>query len=100
MGARSFSGGVGFVFGSVFGVLIQGVIQTIISFDGSLNSWWTRIFIGILLFVFIAMQRFLSSGRMVRFLSGLQNKDQRKRNLANFYRISPLSFIRGFSLNL
>lgn len=78
IGGTLLSGGVGFVFGSVFGVLIQGVIQTIISFDGSLNSWWTRIFIGILLFVFIAMQRFLSSGRMVRFLSGLQNKKSKK----------------------
>ncbi|MGY5449785.1 galactofuranose ABC transporter, permease protein YjfF [Agarivorans sp. MS3-6] len=74
IGGTLLTGGVGFVAGTLFGVLIQGVIQTIISFDGTLNSWWTKIFIGLLLFVFIAMQRLLSSARMLRFLEKLKHR--------------------------
>ena len=36
-----------------------GLIQTYISFDGTLSSWWTKIIIGLLLFCFIALQRLL-----------------------------------------
>ncbi|OXX64124.1 galactofuranose ABC transporter, permease protein YjfF, partial [Vibrio sp. V10_P2A27P122] len=59
IGGTLLSGGVGTVFGSMFGVLIQGLIQTYITFDGSLSSWWTKIIIGILLFSFIGLQRLL-----------------------------------------
>ena len=31
-----------------------------INFDGTLSSWWTKIAIGILLFIFIALQRGLT----------------------------------------
>jgi simple sugar transport system permease protein len=41
-------------------VLILGLIQTFITFQGTLSSWWTKIVIGILLFVFILLQRYLS----------------------------------------
>ena len=60
IGGTLLSGGVGTVFGSLFGVLIQGLIQTYINFDGTLSSWWTKIAIGILLFIFIALQRGLT----------------------------------------
>ena len=40
--------------------MIQGLIQTYINFDGTLSSWWTKIAIGILLFIFIALQRGLT----------------------------------------
>lgn len=59
IGGTLLSGGVGTVFGSLFGVLIQGLIQTYITFDGTLSSWWTKIIVGILLFSFIGMQRLL-----------------------------------------
>lgn len=59
IGGTLLSGGVGTVFGSLFGVLIQGLIQTYITFDGTLSSWWTKIIIGVLLFSFIALQRLL-----------------------------------------
>ncbi|MFV0574367.1 MAG: galactofuranose ABC transporter, permease protein YjfF [Vibrio sp.] len=59
IGGTLLSGGVGTVFGSLFGVLIQGLIQTYITFDGTLSSWWTKIIIGILLFCFIGLQRLL-----------------------------------------
>ncbi len=57
IGGTLLSGGVGTVLGTLFGVAIQGLIQTYINFDGTLSSWWTKIAIGILLFIFIAMQR-------------------------------------------
>ncbi len=30
----------GMVLGTLFGVAIQGLIQTYINFDGTLSSWW------------------------------------------------------------
>lgn len=65
IGGILLTGGVGYVLGTFFGVLIQGVIQTLISFDGTLSSWWTKIVIGLLLFVFILFQRILSERRAV-----------------------------------
>lgn len=56
IGGTLLSGGVGNVIGTAFGVLVLGIIQTLIMFQGSLNSWWTRIVIGALLFVFILFQ--------------------------------------------
>lgn len=57
LGGTLLTGGVGLVAGTLFGGLIQGVIQTIISFQGTLTSWWTKIVIGVLLFLFIVAQR-------------------------------------------
>ncbi len=57
IGGTLLSGGFGYVAGTLFGVLILGIIQTLIAFDGSLSSWWTRIVIGALLFVFCLLQR-------------------------------------------
>lgn len=64
IGGTLITGGVGFVAGTLIGVLIQGVIQTFIMFQGTLSSHWTRIVIGLLLFVFILLQRFLSGMRL------------------------------------
>lgn len=61
VGGTLLTGGVGYMAGTLLGVMIQGVIETYISFDGTLNSWWTKIVIGILLFVAIALQKFLNS---------------------------------------
>jgi ribose/xylose/arabinose/galactoside ABC-type transport system permease subunit len=63
IGGTLLSGGYGFVLGSVLGVLVLGVIQTIITFEGTLSSWWTRIFIGALLLVFIILQKVLTARR-------------------------------------
>ena len=59
IGGTLLTGGVGYVAGSLVGVMILGVIQSLIAFDGSLSSWWTRIAIGVLLCVFCLMQRLL-----------------------------------------
>ena len=63
IGGTLLSGGVGYVAGTLFGVLILGIIQTLIAFDGGLSSWWTRIVIGALLFVFCLLQRAFESRR-------------------------------------
>jgi len=57
IGGTLLSGGIGYVAGTLFGVLTLGIIQSLIMFDGSLSSWWTRIVIGALLFVFCVLQR-------------------------------------------
>ena len=59
IGGTLLSGGTGYVFGSIFGVLTLGIIQSLIMFDGTINSWWTKITVGLLLLVFIALQRFI-----------------------------------------
>ncbi len=60
IGGTLLTGGRGFVVGSLLGVLVLGTIQTFISFDGTLNSWWTRIAIGVLLLVFVVVQRLMT----------------------------------------
>jgi simple sugar transport system permease protein len=57
IGGTLLTGGRGYVLGSLLGVLVLGTIQTFISFDGTLSSWWTKIAIGSLLLVFVVMQR-------------------------------------------
>ncbi len=59
IGGTLLTGGVGYVFGSVFGVGSLGTIQTLITFDGTLSSWWTRIVIGALLCAFCLLQRII-----------------------------------------
>lgn len=63
IGGTLLAGGIGYVAGSLLGVLVLGVIQTLISFQGTLSSWWTKIFIGTLLLVFIVVQRAISGRR-------------------------------------
>jgi galactofuranose transport system permease protein len=60
IGGTMLRGGVGFIPGTLVGVLILGLIQTLITFQGDLNSWWTRIIIGGLLFIFILLQEMIS----------------------------------------
>ncbi|OKH87184.1 galactofuranose ABC transporter, permease protein YjfF [Thalassospira sp. TSL5-1] len=60
IGGTLLTGGMGFVAGTFFGGIIMGVIQTLIAFDGTLNSWWTKIVIGGLLFGFIVLQRLIT----------------------------------------
>jgi len=59
IGGTLLTGGSGFVLGSLLGVLVLGTIQTIITFEGTLSSWWTKIVIGALLLVFVVLQRVL-----------------------------------------
>jgi len=60
IGGVLLTGGSGYVFGSLLGVMVYGLIQTIITFQGDLNAAWTRIIIGLLLFGFIVLQRLVT----------------------------------------
>lgn len=55
IGGTLLTGEYGFVFGTFVGVLIQ----THISFDGTLSSWQTKIVTGVLLFAFIVFQQLM-----------------------------------------
>ncbi|MDT0682942.1 galactofuranose ABC transporter, permease protein YjfF [Roseicyclus sp. F158] len=57
IGGTLLTGGAGYMVGTLFGVLTMGLIQTYIVFDGSLSSWWAKIVIGVLLLLFILLQR-------------------------------------------
>jgi ribose/xylose/arabinose/galactoside ABC-type transport system permease subunit len=59
IGGTLLTGGYGYIAGALSGVLVLGAIQTLIAFDGTLSSWWTKIVIGALLFVFCVVQRVL-----------------------------------------
>jgi ribose/xylose/arabinose/galactoside ABC-type transport system permease subunit len=56
IGGTSLSGGVGNVIGTLFGVLIHGTIVSILQFNGTLSSWWTRIGVGLLTLFAIGIQ--------------------------------------------
>jgi galactofuranose transport system permease protein len=60
IGGTLLTGGRGLVAGSMLGVLLLGTIQTFISFDGTLSSWWTKIVIGVLLLLFVVIQRVMT----------------------------------------
>ena len=57
IGGTLLTGGYGYIAGALSGVLVLGAIQTLIAFDGTLSSWWTKIVIGALLFIFCVVQR-------------------------------------------
>lgn len=59
IGGILLTGGSGNIIGPLFGVLTTGIIQSLIMFDGTLNSWWTKIAVGMLLFIFIVLQRLI-----------------------------------------
>jgi len=58
IGGLLLSGGVGFVLGSLIGVLVLGTIQVLVTTE-NLDSYWTRIMTGILLLIFVLVQRVL-----------------------------------------
>jgi ribose/xylose/arabinose/galactoside ABC-type transport system permease subunit len=84
MGGTMLSGGTGYIFGTMFGVLVLGVTQTLIQFNGRLSSWWTNIVVGALTLIFIGIQSFLASqkvrtGRVERKREGLVDILRRRR---------------------
>jgi len=63
MGGTLLTGGVGNVIGTLFGVLINGMIVSILQFNGSLSSWWTKIVVGVLTLIFIGIQSLFYMGK-------------------------------------
>ena len=56
IGGTLLTGGAGNVIGTLFGVLINGTIVSILQFNGTLSSWWTRIGVGLLTLIFLGIQ--------------------------------------------
>jgi galactofuranose transport system permease protein len=63
IGGTLLTGGSGYLVGTLLGVLTLGLIKTILVFEGTLSSWWTRIVVGVLLFAFILLQRLVVARR-------------------------------------
>ena len=61
IGGTLLSGGVGTPIGTFFGVLIKGTISSLITTQGTLSSWWTRIILSALLCFFIVIQSVVAS---------------------------------------
>jgi len=74
IGGTLLTGGAGNIFGTVLGVFVYGTIQVLIVFQGTLNSWWTRIVIGFLVFVFCLMQRLFERRKGSQVLRSVQAK--------------------------
>jgi len=51
------TGGVGYMVGTMFGVMLKATIPALITFEGTLSSWWGKIATGVLLLIFIVIQR-------------------------------------------
>jgi simple sugar transport system permease protein len=65
IGGTMLTGGTGYVFGTLFGVMVLGVTQILIQFTGSLSSWWSRIVIGLLMLAFIGVQSLVAARKTV-----------------------------------
>jgi hypothetical protein len=89
MGGTMLTGGYGYVFGTLFGVMVLGVTQVLIQFIGSLSSWWSRIVIGILTLVFIGVQTILANRK------GTRQKVQTEAEMAGSRRRQKLAFGLG-----
>jgi len=60
IGGTLLTGGVGYMEGTLLGILIYGTILTAPNYLSGFDSSWQRIAIGALLLIFILLQRFLS----------------------------------------
>jgi ribose/xylose/arabinose/galactoside ABC-type transport system permease subunit len=86
IGGTMLTGGEGYVLGTLFGMLVLGITQTLVQFNGTLSSWWTSIVIAALLLMFIGVQSFLAARkggrRRVREAGAPSAATRRQRMLA------------------
>jgi simple sugar transport system permease protein len=61
IGGTLLTGGVGYMAGTLIGVLIFGIIQTALTFEGTLTPYLMRIVVGSLLLGFILLQKLVQS---------------------------------------
>ncbi|MBR2941960.1 MAG: sugar ABC transporter permease YjfF [Clostridia bacterium] len=66
IGGVLLSGGVGYMIGTFFGVLLKAVIPSLITFNGTLSSWWGKIITGALVLLFVALQQIVMSGKFLK----------------------------------
>jgi ribose/xylose/arabinose/galactoside ABC-type transport system permease subunit len=62
IGGTILTGGTGYLAGTVVGVLVLGIIKTLINFQGTLSSWWVKIATAVLVLAFILLQRLVFRG--------------------------------------
>lgn len=70
IGGVLLSGGVGYMIGTFFGVLLKAVIPSLITFNGTLSSWWGKIITGALVLLFVALQQVVMHGKFFKKKSG------------------------------
>ena len=66
IGGVLLSGGVGYMVGTFFGVLLKAIIPSLITFNGTLSSWWGKIITGALVLLFVALQQVVMSGKFTK----------------------------------
>ena len=66
IGGVLLSGGVGYMIGTFFGVLLKAVIPCLITFNGTLSSWWGKIITGALVLLFVALQQIVMHGNLFK----------------------------------
>ncbi|MBR3796165.1 MAG: sugar ABC transporter permease YjfF [Clostridia bacterium] len=66
IGGVLLSGGVGYMVGTFFGVLLKAVIPCLITFNGTLSSWWGKIITGLLVLLFVALQQIVMHGNLFK----------------------------------
>lgn len=66
IGGVLLSGGVGYMIGTFFGVLLKAVIPSLITFNGTLSSWWGKIITGGLVLLFVALQQVVMHGKFFK----------------------------------
>ena len=75
IGGVLLSGGVGYMVGTFFGVLLKAVIPSLITFNGTLSSWWGKIITGLLVLIFVVLQQVVMSGKFVKKKAAVPKKE-------------------------
>ena len=66
IGGVLLSGGVGYMVGTFFGVLLKAIIPSLITFNGTLSSWWGKIITGLLVLIFVVLQQVVMNGQLFK----------------------------------
>ena len=75
IGGVLLSGGVGYMVGTFFGVLLKAVIPCLITFNGSLSSWWGKIITGLLVLIFVVLQQLVMNGKFGKKKTAVPKKE-------------------------
>ena len=76
IGGVLLSGGVGYMVGTFFGVLLKAIIPCLITFNGTLSSWWGKIITGLLVLLFVALQQIVMRGNIFKKKGGSSRKKE------------------------
>jgi simple sugar transport system permease protein len=62
IGGTLLTGGYGSLVGTAIGVMLLGAVQSAITYENNISSWWTRIIVGGLLLMFLLIQKGVEKG--------------------------------------